>query len=259
MGLGDELMALGEAKKLALQQNRRVCICDLEGKPRSHEYWTASPYIDPTSNLKLKNCIGNRPYIDKVVHDKIQWKEYKPIPADISHIATRQLDWGRIILEPNLKPGANQNKAWVNEYFIELIELLPEFKFVQLGKPKWVIPNIHEVIPTGNLYKLAEVVSESSMYIGVEGGLHHLSAALNLPAIVIYGGFISSRVTGYDTQYSFDAPGLGCGSITKCKHCSDLMRQITPYKVAQIAREVLNGRFILAEYNKNLRELGHTN
>lgn len=242
MGMGDELMALGEAKKLSLINNKPVAIIDHKGDPRVHEYWTNSPYIDSTSDIRLENNSRSRPYInyEKSTSKVLCWNEYSPTPADLDHIVKRNTIDNYIIIEPNLKPtAASINKQWKKENFTKLISILPQYRFVQLGPPSWAVPGI-EIIPTPDLYILAEVMSRSTMYVGLEGGLHHLAAAFKVPAIVIYGGYISSRVTGYDSQYSFDFEGLGCGSRILCNHCTDLMNSISPIMVAEKIVEMLN-------------------
>jgi hypothetical protein len=83
------------------------------------------------------------------------------------------------------------------------------------------------------------------VYVGHEGGLHHAAAAVRLPAVVIFGGFITPAVTGYAEQVNLTAPGLGvahplgCGRRVDCPHCADAIAQITPELVAQEVRKVL--------------------
>jgi hypothetical protein len=58
--------------------------------------------------------------------------------------------------------------------------------------------------------------------------LHHAAAALGVPAVVIFGGFISPAVTGYAAHANiFTGDDLGCGNINPCPHCRAAMERIS--------------------------------
>jgi len=72
--------------------------------------------------------------------------------------------------------------------------------------------------------------------------LHHTAAALGISGVVIFGGFVSPQVTGYDMHHNlFIGDGLGCGKRVKCLHCTDAMNRITPQMVIDPLRKILNG------------------
>ena len=67
-----------------------------------------------------------------------------------------------------------------------------------------------------------------------EGGLHHAAAALGMPAVVLFGGMISPRNTGYDVHVNLaidDPEALGwrisasclCSSVGEESHRSSLL------------------------------------
>jgi ADP-heptose:LPS heptosyltransferase len=79
--------------------------------------------------------------------------------------------------------------------------------------------------------------------ISAEGGLHHCAAALGVPAVVIRGGFIGPRVTGYAGQVDLFVESaewpLGCGVRSGCPHCAAAMESINRTMVAAALRKLL--------------------
>ena len=69
-----------------------------------------------------------------------------------------------------------------------------------------------------------------------EGGLHHAAAALGTPTIVIFGGFISPRQTGYPHQVNLFTGGTPCGMRRRCDHCEQAMRRVAIEEVLVKAR-----------------------
>jgi ADP-heptose:LPS heptosyltransferase len=75
-------------------------------------------------------------------------------------------------------------------------------------------------------------LSRAIGYLGPEGGMHHASAAVGVPAVVIFGGYISPKVTGYEGHINlFTGTGLGCGNSQPCE-CS-CMAGITVGRVCE--------------------------
>jgi ADP-heptose:LPS heptosyltransferase len=83
------------------------------------------------------------------------------------------------------------------------------------------------------------VLKNSALYIGPEGGMHHAAAAVDVPGVVLFGGFIPPSVTGYDTHTNLVGSDYFCGSFTACKHCADAMNSISIETVLKAARERL--------------------
>jgi ADP-heptose:LPS heptosyltransferase len=71
------------------------------------------------------------------------------------------------------------------------------------------------------------VLARASLYIGPEGGLHHAAAAVGIPAVVIFGGFIPPSVTGYATHINLTGGAAACGSLKPCEHCKAYMDVIS--------------------------------
>jgi heptosyltransferase-1 len=89
-------------------------------------------------------------------------------------------------------------KHWPEEYWVELAKLASS-KGLQVKLP-W--GNEHEkeraqriahhcanveVLPRSNLSQMAKILANAKAVVGVDTGLTHLTAALNVPAISLYG------------------------------------------------------------------------
>lgn len=94
-------------------------------------------------------------------------------------------------------------------------------------------------IETRSFRAAAAVLARAGLYIGPEGGLHHASAAVNIPAVVLFGGFIGPQTTGYEGHVNFFTGQEACGSLRACGHCREAMRSITPPAVIEAAEELL--------------------
>jgi hypothetical protein len=244
VGIGDEVMVTGEVKRRAAGTMRRFAIRDLRkgGIQRWHEIWNGNPRIvlpgDPFDEW-LDNSGGNRPYIETKGSRAWVWKEYKPEPGEIfltkiekSYAAVGR---GKIIIQPGIKAGASPNKQWGIRNWEKLIESHPKLPWLQIGdgtEPRLSIP----FFKASGFRIACAVVSGARSAVLHEGGLHHAAAALGKPSVVIYGGFISPRSTGYDLHRNLfvDPEGhrpLGCGMRTYCPHCEKAMQLISPWQV----------------------------
>ena len=71
--------------------------------------------------------------------------------------------------------------------------------------------------------------------VTTEGGVNHLSAALNKKTVTIFGGRIQPSILGYDqhTNLYIDIDGSPCWRNSQCDHCDQCMELITPEIVAE--------------------------
>ncbi|WP_411829488.1 glycosyltransferase family 9 protein [Paraburkholderia aspalathi] len=95
-----------------------------------------------------------------------------------------------------------------------------------------------EFVPTATFRQACALLARARAYLGPEGGLHHACAALRVPAVVIFGGYVSPSVTGYHHHINlFSGSGLGCGRSLACD-CS-CMSTITYELVVAALRTLL--------------------
>ena len=245
MGWGDELMAAGEARKVREETGQRVQICARLYHRQHCEVWKYCPDVDQKSAQKIYKGSGYRPYIGQGGSNGYGWKKYKPIPARIE-LAPEHKQWaeqfgqGFIIIEPNVKPEpiAKLNKDWGVVKYQELVRAMQQYQWVQPtygGQHR--LKQVTKIETPSYIHMLA-LMERAAGYVGPEGGLHHAAAAFNKPAVVIFGGYISPQVTGYDFHHNiFTGKGLGCGSRTVCQ--CDCMKSISVEQVIEAVNKTI--------------------
>lgn len=239
-------MAAGEAEALPVN---KVAIFNGH-QQRWHEAWENNPKIARIGeefDAKIESGPGHRPYFKDVNHEKWQWLPYKPKPAEI-YFSDEELAFADkvvskyggdfVVVEPNLKEKQESvNRDWGFNRYAQVIASV-DANWVQLGAGNIrLLPHVRQ-IQTSTPRQMAAVLSRAKSFLSPEGGLHHTAAALNLRGIVIFGGFISPMVTGYDIHHNF-YDGAGCGMRVKCKHCQDVMASILPDDVARTMNNLL--------------------
>lgn len=198
MGMGDELMALGEAQARHRRTGKRVVILDRNGKPRTHSLWRGNEWLcsvcEPSAEI-IVNGPGHRPYIESYTSERWSFRPYRPIPASLPWVVPDLRGEGRIIIEPSIKANASPNKQWGR--WKELIFASPDLPWAQIGGTgtSW-LPGV-EKIETSSFEQALGVLAAARLAVLPEGGLHHGAAAVGCKAVVLFGGFISPQVTGY--------------------------------------------------------------
>lgn len=252
MGWGDEIIASGQARKLHEQHEgkRKVLIVDAFGQPRRNDIWLNNPRItsNPTKEVVvLKNGPGLRPYIKEKGERKWTWKEFE-CPVGELYFSQEELSFASayepfVILEPNLKEKASPNKHWGVERWKALAVILRQagIKLAQFHSPHGMKIRDAQIITAPTFRHAAAVLGRARLAILHEGGLHHAAAALGVKSIVLFGGFISPKQTGYAAHSNFFTGGEPCGLRVPCDHCAKAMKAIQPEAVAAEAAKLLGG------------------
>lgn len=250
-------MAAGQASTM----QGPVAIVDQYGRLRTHDIWSGNKQIATSfrnARSRLLNCGGHRPYISGKNVERWTWKPFRPTPAHIEFTPT-ELEFGRqhggrVIIEPNIKSIGHNNKEWFWDRWQQLANRYPG-KFLQIGWGDVRRLSGVEFVPTHNVRLACAVLKFSRAYVGPEGGLHHAAAAVGIPAVVLYGQFISPMVTGYESHVTlFNGPGLGCGLRINCPRCREGMHNISVDEVDAQLSATLRGE--VAE-TPNLFRLRH--
>jgi len=249
MGIGDELMAAGQARKLHKSNGMPVLIVDRGGRPRSHELWAGLPYIIQRPGGKpcnrLVNGSGVRPYIAAKTPTRWHWRPFVPTPAEIvftpAELAFAEPYRGMVMIEPNVKAIGHDNKAWLPTRWVELVTNLqsPQYRFVQCtGAPDTFRAAAAQVL-TPTFRHAAAVLSVCKAFVGTEGGLMHAAAAVGTPAVILWSEFIDPSITGYKTMTNLRHAGKPCGNRLQCAGCRKSMNAISVHEVEQALLGVL--------------------
>lgn len=244
MGIGDEIMAAGDARLLHEHTGERVEIVGRDGVRRWHPVWEGLRYImhphDRGSCVRMVNGPGRRPY--HVAKEPDRWRfdlRYRAARAEIV-FTDAEREFARqhercIVIEPHLKSKAPPGKQWGWVRWNKLAYILQchGFGVTQMGSRGTPLLDGANLIETPTFRHAAAVLSVARGAILPEGGLHHAAAAVGCPAVVIFGGFTPIEVTGYDGHVNIGASGEeACGMRVPCKHCDKWMARINPHDVA---------------------------
>jgi len=245
-------MVSGQVREMQRTDPRKVKIVYERG-PRWYDAWANNPRIAiPSEQGDLHEWCprehGLRPYCASKTAERWEWKPYRPPVGELYfqpwEEAFGKLHAGYVILEPNLKRGASINKQWERRRWNDLAQmfLAAGVKIATVG-----VDTAQQLVGTDHIRtsirQAAAVIANAKLVIVPEGALHHIAAAVGTPAVVIRGGYISQRVTGYDGQADFFVDDdLGCGMRVKCSHCEAAMAAIKPEAVFEKALKLLDGR-----------------
>lgn len=263
MGLGDNLMAAGMAKGAAARGKRiafgnyRQIIWD----HHSETVFQGNPNIAPPGSEKDPDIewiqyhrghrIYNRQGRDSEGREVWLWNmRFSAKPGEI-YFTDEEKEWaaqrgrGFVVIEPNVPAfkSVASNKQWPVERYQEVATALRRrgHKVIQFhhdhGRHK--LDGL-ELVKTPTFRHALGVLANASLYIGPEGGLHHGAAAVGVPGVVLFGGFIPPAVTGYAGHTNLTGGAEACGSLRECEHCRVAMDRIGVPDVLGAAEVHLN-------------------
>lgn len=228
------------------------------GRPTWSPVFEHNPRLVRAGGAPLEHRSGNRPYIDYPSSSRTKWA-WRDCPPDIGEIVFSAEERGWIarrdivVVEPNIKPGASPNKDWGWANWQALVARHPA-TWIQLGPPGTrLLGGVHQRV-THDFREALVALAGAALYVGHEGALHHAAAALGIPAVVIFGGYVSPRQTGYGIVragaltsqapvshiniYPAD-PHSPCGMRVPCPHCKRVMASISVDQVADAVSHTL--------------------
>lgn len=257
IGWGDELIVTGQARLLQAASRKKVLVRDRNGAERHHEAWANNPRIIGRNEAysvahELVNGPGVRPYIAAKSQTRWSWREWECPVGEIyfsdSELAAAATFPAAVVIEPNNKQKASPNKDWGRERWQRLADLMARkgIEPVQLGPAGTQVLRGSRLVPTPSVRIAAVALSVARAVVLPEGGLHHTAAALGVPSVVIFGGYISPRQTGYATQTNLFTGGTACGMRVPCEHCAAAMAAIRPEEVFERLTDVLRAARITA-------------
>jgi len=242
MGHGDDIIATSFARG-AHDRGRRIAFGDgqrIIWGPFSREIFKNNPNIAPPGCERdrdvqwIKYYKGHRGYNSSGGNRWIWNYDFKVRPGEIYF---NNLEFSNsligiisniVLIEPNVpdKPCA-PNKQWPVERFRFVAEKLSRAGY-EVVQPEYGGPNkVATGIKTRSFREGMLLLSRAKLAILPEGGLHHAAAAIGIPAIVLFGGFVPPSVLGYDFHTNLTGGVDACGSFNRCQHCIDAMARIS--------------------------------
>jgi hypothetical protein len=239
MGHGDDIIATGMARG-ARDRGKRIAFGDgrrIVWGPFSAEIFRNNPNIAPPGSEKdpdiewVHYCKGHRVY-NKQGPGRWIWNyDFKVKPGEIFFSPHELVDGhgpDLIMIDPNIAPKpCAPNKQWSVDRWKQVADELicagMTVRQFDYGGPNLIAPGIK----TPSFRDGMALLSRARLAILHEGGLHHAAAALGVPAIVLFGGFVPPQVLGYDVHTNLTGGATACGSFTRCQHCIDAMNKIS--------------------------------
>lgn len=258
MGVGDEIMASGHARVEWERTGKRVHVLDYHRRPRWDDLWDGLPWIAKPGEsgdfARIMNGPQCRPYVQYpfTIRRGQRWTGWRA-RDHIGAIAIRpseQTVANRmraalgpfVVIEPTLLHKSNPNKQWGK--WAELLAILTArgHTVVQLGPdPRAALKGIRRFVRTSTFRQAAAVLNQAQAAVLPEGGLHHAAAVLGVPAVVLFGGYISPETTGYPSHINI-AEGEPCGRWRHCEHCADVWQRLSPDYVADQLEQLLQAK-----------------
>jgi ADP-heptose:LPS heptosyltransferase len=135
------------------------------------------------------------------------------------------------------------NKNWGVDNFHKVVCLLEkDFSVVQLGSSGDPSLGVDLELQGGlPLRDVFLVLRECGLFIGQVGFLMHAAAAVELPSVIVYGGFEAPWQSGYvqNANLFSNMVCAPCWLETKCPYEKKCMTMISPQKVAENAKILL--------------------
>lgn len=257
MGLGDQLMATGMARGA---RSRRMRIAFGDGRrilwdKSSGEIFRGNPNIAPPGDERARDIKwvryykGHRIYnTQDIAANRWIWNlDFHAQPGEMffgegEKRTGARFGGGFILIEPNVEgwKSCAPNKDWGRTKYQRLTDRLRDdgYRLAQFSYPRAGAPlEGVEVFPTTSFRDALAILSHAKLYIGPEGGLHHGAAAVGIPAVVLFGGFIPPSVTGYESHTNLTGGAEACGSLSACPHCRAAMRRVSVEEVYSAARD----------------------
>ena len=258
LGLGDELIASGMArgaaargKKIAFGRNGKIiwgphAAIVFEGNPNVARPGQANGAVEWCDHY-----YGHRKYVTLAAGNRYVWNyDFRVTPGELFFRPdelkfAEDVGSGFVLIEPNVPAHKSWtvNKQWEPRRFQEVVNALvgSGTEVVQLEYPgaRHHLSGVHAV-STGSAREAFAILSRAALYIGPEGGMHHAAAALGVPAVVLFGGFIPAAVMGYDMHVNLTGGATeACGSKAPCEHCRKAMQAISSDEVIEHARRIM--------------------
>jgi ADP-heptose:LPS heptosyltransferase len=179
--------------------------------------------------------------------------KFKAVPGEFFFAANETLGLSiekpYIIIEPNValyRGPVNINKDWGEGKYEQVAKALVEHGHMVMqcihDNSQRKISNVHHV-PTATFRDAMRIMMHARLVIAPEGANHHAAAALNIPAVIVWGDWSPPKVVGYEGQTYLQGGGTeACGNWDPCSHCRATFDRITVDEVYQAAIGVLNGK-----------------
>tara|TARA_R100001082_G_scaffold91960_1_gene58569 strand:+ start:3794 stop:4600 length:807 start_codon:yes stop_codon:yes gene_type:complete len=122
-----------------------------------------------------------------------------------SHSVINKLPKKYIVIEPGSKLSWTQSRAYPFHKWQKIVNSLNNYNFVQIGAPNFEkLDNVTYLNGQLSFRESSEVIKNSELFISTEGGLGHLSNAVNKQSLLVYTSYQNPSMTAYPTTKVVD-------------------------------------------------------
>lgn len=262
-------MSAGRAKLRHRETGKRIAIGDgvnLRWVP----FFQNNPYIvqpgEPLTGAEwIVDYPGHRPYINyyatKILAQQkpgrltrrnrygVRWVwdlDHRPEPAEFflaqdekSRFDVLRAGKSYVIIEPHVKAKAPPAKCWPFSYYQAVVrDFAGKVDFIQFDLGQSLLRGVTSV--KCDFRGACVWMKAAAAYLGNEGALHHVAAAVETKAVVIFGAYIPPTVTGYPTHKNFYVHNSRVlGLRIRCRDSDLALESIKPDVVADALAEML--------------------
>lgn len=271
MGIGDDLLFLGEAEALYKKTGKKIV-------PVYGNGW--SPLfknVEFLSKEKKNNCITlnardtdspsdyhvdyyTRKKVKTMFGDQLIFRPYTPKPFHIRFTDEELAAADKILLDygitefcainPDFKKSFfGNNKNWGFDKYQSLTDRLANKLQVVRIKPggdykeKDLINAIN--ISSEDIRISFAILRKAKFGISYDGFFIHAMSGMNIPCVAILGGFSSSNMIHYEgnIEIEYSHPESPCGRTFDCDHCREANKAITVDQVEEACDKLYYKRF----------------
>lgn len=132
------------------------------------------------------------------------------------------------------------NKDWGVANWQAVVDVLKtDWSLVQVGRAADTpLAGVLDLRGRTGVREVAAILKLSRLYLGQEGGLHHLAAAVNTGSVIVLGGWLDPACISYSDCTCLTAP-VDCAPCYRRQACDrdrTCMRAITPETVLSAVR-----------------------
>ena len=277
MGYGDSIMVTGIAKNVKKKfPDYQIVVGDRKKLLSYYDpmIFVNNPNIvaDPDIDLSKKTIWieefqGKRSYVNNADKDKFYWNEkYRAAQGEL-YFSDDEINFAQsmykkigkhkssefqkkiIFIEPSRNithknaesNNGEENKKWELKKWQEVVNYFKhEILFVQSTYENCdILDEVYNFVL--NFREACALMSLCDFYLGWEGGFSHAAAALNKKAVVLFGGYIHPKTTGYNFHQNIyiDIEGSPCGMRKYCEHCEKCRKLITVDQVIESVKKIL--------------------
>lgn len=139
-------------------------------------------------------------------------------------------------------------RKWPENNWLKFINSIkikyPTLNIVELNINKPLgSPKVIEIGKSLTFRECGLLIKNSQLFIGTDGGLTHLSAAVRKKAIVIWSSLIKQEITGYPSFHTILNKKTECsnyGHLGWCKKCTKDIKEISYENVFDLTSKYLN-------------------